>query len=240
MSARKPPVDLSQLKALSFDLDDTLWAVVPVIRRAEEASMQWLLEHYPDTREFFMTSSVLSLREEVFGDYPERHFDLSFLRKECIGRLLERSGYSREGVEGAFDAFTYARNTIDLFDDVEPFFTEVAPRYTCVALTNGNACVQRTPLHSVFDTYLNAIAVGAAKPEPSMFEAALDAHDLEPHEMLHIGDDLITDVKGAAQLGIPTVWVNRFSRRWSHDHHAPDYVVNSLVQLRHILHPKTD
>lgn len=229
-------VDLSRVRALSFDLDDTLWAVVPVIRRAEAALQQWLITHFPDTRHFFATHTVLSLREEVFADFPDRHHDLSFLRQECIGRILERCGYTRDGVEGAFEAFTFARNTIELFDDVEPFFTEVAPNYTCVALTNGNACVKRTPLNNVFDTYINAIAAGAAKPQPHMFEAALQAHELEPHEMLHIGDDLVTDVKGAAQLGIPTVWVNRFSRSWSSNHHPPDYVVNSLVQLRHILH----
>ncbi len=238
MAERSPQsVDLSRIKALSFDLDDTLWAVMPVIRAAESASQDWLLEHYPDTQTFFSESSVLSLREEVFADFPDRSHDLSFLRKECLGRLLERSGYNRDGVEGAFEAFTYARNTINLFDDVEPFFKDIASDYTCLAMTNGNACVKRTPLHSSFETYLTAISVGAAKPEPTMFEAGLNAHNLEPHEMLHIGDDLITDVKGAAQLGIPTVWVNRFGRSWSHDHHAPNYVVSSLVQLQHILKP---
>lgn len=230
-----PPLDLGKIKALSFDLDDTLWAVMPVIQQAEIASREWLLENYPDTNAFFDNRSVLSLRQEVFAEFPDRSHDLSFLRRECIGRLLESSGYNRDGVEGAFEAFTYARNTIDLFDDVEPFFREVASRYTCVALTNGNACVKRTPLHSAFDTYLNAISVGSAKPDPHMFEAALNAHSLEPHEMLHIGDDLVTDVRGAAQLGIPTVWVNRFSRSWGHGHHSPNYVVNSLVQLEHIL-----
>jgi len=231
------PVDLSHIKALSFDLDDTLWAVMPVIQAAETASREWLLEHYPDTHNFFTDSSVLNLRAKVFDEFPDSSHDLSFLRREYLGRLLESSGYNRDGVEGAFEAFTYARNTIDLFDDVEPFFKKVAPNYTCLALTNGNACVKRTPLHSSFETYLTAISVGAAKPAPHMFEAGLNAHELEPHEMLHIGDDLITDVKGAALLGIPTVWVNRFGRSWTSDHHAPNYVVNSLVQLQHILTP---
>lgn len=232
---KRTPVNLTDVKALSFDLDDTLWAVMPVIQRAEAASREWLLEHYPKTHEFFDNHSVLSLRQEVFGDYPERSHDLSFLRKECIGRLLERCGYARDGVEGAFEAFTYARNTIDLFDDVEPFFSTTASRYTCIALTNGNACVKRTPLNGAFHTYLNAITVGAAKPEPHMFKKALETHALEPHEMLHIGDDLHCDVQGAADLGIPTVWVNRFSRPWRDEHHPPNYVVSSLTQLGHIL-----
>ncbi|MEM7083817.1 MAG: HAD-IA family hydrolase [Pseudomonadota bacterium] len=229
-------VDLSRIKALSFDLDDTLWAIMPIIHQAEKASRDWLLDHYPDTASFFATQSVLSLREAVLADYPDRHHDLSFLRKECIGRVLEDAGYTREGVDGAFEAFCYARNTIELFDDVVPFFDEFASRYVFLALTNGNASVARTPLKDTFDTYLNAIKVGAAKPEPIMFETALAAHTLAPDEMLHIGDDLYSDVQGAAQLAIPTVWVNRFGRPWLAESDVrPDFVINSLTQLGHIL-----
>jgi len=132
-------IDLSSIKALSFDLDDTLWSIYPIIMQAEKASRDWLLEHYPNTSEFFAENSVLDLRSEVYADYPDRHHDLSFLRKECIGRIFEATGYTRDGVDDAFAVFKHARDTIDLFEDVMPFFNRIKSNVPLLALTNGNA-----------------------------------------------------------------------------------------------------
>lgn len=228
-------IDFAAIRAISFDLDDTLWAIAPVIERAEQASRDWLLTHYPDTRQFFDVYTTLELRTEVFNDFPERYFDLTFLRKECIGRILESSGYDRSGVEQAFAVFKYQRDTVKLYDDVMPFFEQLAPGMIRIALTNGNASLHRTPLNDHFHTYLNAIAVSAPKPEAPMFLEALSRHDLEPHQLLHIGDDLVADIGGARGLGIPTVWVNRQSRYWNDGHSRPHIVVNSLAQLLHLL-----
>lgn len=233
-------VNLSAIKALSFDLDDTLWSIMPIIGNAERASREWLLEHYPNTSRFFDERSVLDLREEVYADYPDQHYDLSFLRKECIGRILESADYNRDGVEGAFAAFKYARDTIELCDDVMPFFDRLKDHVPVIALTNGNASVERTPLKDRFDTYLTAAIVRAPKPEPAMFVEALKTHSLEPHEMLHIGDHLDADVAGAAALGIPTVWINRFSHEWAAESPRPDFVINTLNQLAGILDAHTD
>lgn len=227
--------DVSRIKALSFDLDDTLWPIVPIIERAEKVSRAWLIEHYPNTQVFFDTQSVLDLRNEVFVEFPATQYDLTFLRKECIGRIFEQCGYDRSGVEDAFAVFKYERDTIDLCDDVMPFFEQLDPAMIKIALTNGNASLERTPLKDTFHTYLNAMDVKAAKPEAPMFERALSEHNLAPDEMLHIGDCLVSDIHGAAELGIPTVWMNRFARDWQEQHARPNFVVSSLNQLSHIL-----
>lgn len=229
------PVDLRRIKAISFDLDDTLWAIRPVIERAERASQQWLMQHYPDTRHFFQTSDSLALRAQVFEEFPDKCYDLTFLRKECVGRILEQSGYDRSGVEPAFAVFFKARNEFDIYDDVLPFFATLNPQIICIALTNGNASLEQTPLKDQFHTYLNAIKVKAAKPAAPMFEEALSRHELNPDEMLHVGDCLIADIGGAMEAGIPTVWVNRFSREWADPHHRPHFVVNNFTQLTHLL-----
>ena len=71
--------------------------------------------------------------------------------------------------------------------------------------------------------------VGAYKPAPVMFTRALAALRLAPHEVLHIGDSLRTDIAGARALGIRTAWINR--------HGAPtgdapaDYVLETLKDL---------
>ena len=60
---------------------------------------------------------------------------------------------------------------------------------------------------------LDAIAisdqVGIRKPRPEIFQAALAQLDLAPDQVVHVGDDLVADVGGAAELGMRTVWITR-------------------------------
>lgn len=47
------------------------------------------------------------------------------------------------------------------------------------------------------------------KPRKELFERALNTVGVRPEEVVHIGDSLSSDVKGASQLGIRTIWLNR-------------------------------
>lgn len=47
------------------------------------------------------------------------------------------------------------------------------------------------------------------KPRAEIFEMALKKVNLQPNEVVHIGDSLSSDIKGASALGINTVWINR-------------------------------
>lgn len=62
------------------------------------------------------------------------------------------------------------------------------------------------------DIAIGSRAHGRTKPHPSIFEAALEALDIEPHEAVMVGDSLHDDIGGAAQLGIPAVLLDRDGR----------------------------
>lgn len=47
------------------------------------------------------------------------------------------------------------------------------------------------------------------KPRSELFEMALKETNLKPQEIVHIGDSLSSDIKGASNLGINTIWINR-------------------------------
>ena len=47
------------------------------------------------------------------------------------------------------------------------------------------------------------------KPRKELFEYALKATGLKPEKVVHIGDSLSSDIKGAYSVGIDTIWVNR-------------------------------
>jgi FMN phosphatase YigB (HAD superfamily) len=80
------------------------------------------------------------------------------------------------------------------------------------ALTNGNADVFRLPLGRHFRFAFSAEALGASKPAPGHFEAALRAADVTPGRALHVGDHLEHDVLGARRAGMTAVWFNRAGR----------------------------
>ncbi len=50
------------------------------------------------------------------------------------------------------------------------------------------------------------------KPRPEMFEAAIKLLRLPPQRVMHVGDSLTADVRGAIAAGIPVAWINRRTR----------------------------
>ena len=105
--------------------------------------------------------------------------------------------------------FFAARNRVEFFDDVRPALERLRARYRLFALSNGNADLERCGIGELFDGHVTAIAAGAAKPDARIFAALRDMAGVPAGEILHIGDDPITDVVGARQAGMQTAWLNR-------------------------------
>lgn len=52
----------------------------------------------------------------------------------------------------------------------------------------------------------------AYKPRQELFQLALQKTGLQPEEVVHIGDSISSDIKGAASVGIKALWLNRFGK----------------------------
>ena len=83
-------------KAITFDLDDTLWPILPVIIRAEEETNTWLKNNYPAVKKIMDTSEILQIRTEILNKYPQFKNDLSKLREKSYESLGLRAGYSHQ------------------------------------------------------------------------------------------------------------------------------------------------
>jgi 2-haloalkanoic acid dehalogenase type II len=222
------------IKALTFDLDDTLWDVWPAVERAEELLHDWLAARYPRIPERFTPLELRELSSEVIAARPDRAYDRTWLRKEALHLAARRAGYRKFDVEGAFGVFFIARNAVEPFEEVRPTLERLARRYTLASLSNGNADLRLIGLDDLFAFSLNAIEVGAAKPEPPMFEEARRRLEARPDQIVHVGDDPEHDVRGAADAGFRTVWVNRNGREWPGDRRA-DAEIDNLVELEAVL-----
>ncbi|MBK9493974.1 MAG: HAD-IA family hydrolase [Aquimonas sp.] len=220
----------SPIRAITLDLDDTLWPIWPVIERAEQALHEWLLRHCPRTAERFPIVEMRALRASVADAHPHLTHDYCAQRTLSLQQAMRASGEDPAGASEAFEVFMAERNRVDLYPDALDGLHRLGAQHRLAALTNGNADLQRIGLATHFEFALGAREFGRAKPDPSIFLAACARLDLAPHEVLHVGDDPELDVLGARAAGLHCAWINRRDEQWTHEC-APDITITSLLQL---------
>ncbi|ABM95448.1 HAD family hydrolase [Methylibium petroleiphilum] len=202
-------LDTGKLRALTLDLDDTLWPIWPTIARAESALQAWLQRHAPRVTERFDLAAMRADREAVARERPDWAHDLSALRRESIRRLLVAAGETEALLDAAFSVFLAERQCVDLYADSLPALQRLAARWPLFALSNGNADLVRIGLQPWFRGSLAAREFGVGKPDPRIFAAACERLGCAPNEVLHVGDDLRLDVHGALDAGMQAAWVRR-------------------------------
>lgn len=225
-------LDVSRIRAITLDLDDTLWPIWPTITRAEGVLHAWLSEHAPAAAALSATPGTLrELRNQMTTTRPDLAHDMSGLRRESIRLLLQRAGDDPALAEPAFEVFFAERHRVDLFEDALPALEWLSSRYPVVAVSNGNADVHRVGIGRHFRAALHAHGFGAAKPDPGIFHAAAQAAGVQASQVLHIGDDAHLDGVGALNAGMQLAWVNREGHAWEHAPLAPHITVSELLAL---------
>jgi putative hydrolase of the HAD superfamily len=201
----------ARIDLVTFDLDNTLWDVDSVIREAERVMRAWLAERVPSINAL-NTEHYVALRTEVLGVHPGLAHDVTRLRAEVLRRALVGTGQHPTAAgrlaEEALDVFLHERHKVKYFDGALDALDALARRYPLVALTNGNANVNRLGLERYFRHGISAADVGVSKPAPAMFEAALTRIGTRAERAVHVGDHPVDDIRGASAVGYRTVWVN--------------------------------
>ena len=225
----------SKIKLLSFDLDDTLWPCKPTIMSAEHKLYNWLQQRVPEITDHYDIESLRTKRMAFMWQRQDLAHDMSALRIESLKALATEMKLTSGWVQEAFDVFYQARQQITLFDDVTPVLDVLQKDYRMIALTNGNASIDKTGVGHWFEFSVSAAEVGHQKPHPLFFEAVLDRAELDVSEILHIGDDPMRDIQGAFDAGIRSVWVNRTGQAWQAEDYQADHQIESLADLPEIL-----
>ena len=224
-------LDVTKIRAIGLDLDDTLWPIWPTIERAEQQLNQWLSQHAPQTALVFADPQQRqALREAVVRARPQIGHDMSTLRRECLREGLRTCGEDPALAEPGFELFFEHRMRVELFADALPALQFLATRYPVIAISNGNADVARVGIGAHFHASVSAHEFGVGKPDVRIFHAAASAAGVRPDEVLHVGDDPALDILGALDAGMQTVWVNRSDHVWKHEA-QPHASVSDLWQL---------
>ena len=127
-----------------------------------------------------------------------------------------------------------------VYEDTFEILAYLKGKYTLLLMTNGSPSLQNTKLSitpqiaTYFDHIVISGAFGKGKPDPSIFIHALELASVSKEEALMIGDNLMTDILGASQAGIKSVWINRENKTPSTEV-TPTYTITSLKELLGIL-----
>jgi 2-haloalkanoic acid dehalogenase type II len=216
---------------LSFDLDDTLWPVEPVMLAAEQTMWTWLRERHPELMKGQGIESMRAVRARINERYPERIHDMTFMRRRTLQEMFGDHSEAEALADQAFEVFYAARNRVQFYDDVEPALRRLKTRYRLFALSNGNADLRRTGLADLFEGHVTAISAGAAKPDARIFANLRELAGVEAAQVLHIGDDPHADVVGATQAGMQAIWVNREAREWPQQFAPPPRTIATLAEI---------
>ena len=200
------------IKLITFDLDNTLWDVLPTIMAAEQSMRSWLTERVPDYSVRVTSEVMTALRTNALSKNPQLRYNISDLRVLLLNQALEQCGVDRSTANKmaneAFAVFMQGRNTVEFYPGALEAIADLAKSYRIVALTNGNADISVMPLASYFEFSMSPDLVQSRKPESKIFTETLKRAACTSEEVIHVGDNLAEDIDGAAKAGWHSVWVN--------------------------------
>ena len=185
------------------------------------------------------------IMEEHVKDGAQEHpeFDAVALWREFLTRNLNPACTpppERLEVLPRFLAHMYrgiSRHRLELYPDVKSVLDELKPRFSLAVVSDGQSAWAMPEMRATgIDTYFAPIVIsgdhGFRKPDPRLFQAALDGIGAAPQEVLFVGNDMYRDVFGAGQMGMKTVFFASNQGLRHMEGVEPDYIIYRFAELR--------
>ena len=179
---------------------------------------------------------MIAIRQTAFDELKGKTTNLEEIRLEAFRRTLRYAGKPDDALASHLNNvyLKHRFGDIELYDDVRPTLRALRQRYTVGLISNGNTYPERCGLDGVFQFVVFSQDHGVEKPNPLIFMIALEQAGCGAKELLHVGDSLENDVKGAANAGIRSVWLNRNEAEKESCIEA-EYEISSLAELLGVL-----
>ena len=192
--------------AVLFDLDDTLCeyrrSATDLLADAFEAVG---VEPFFAARDYYGR----------FGEFAEDGDDIRDVRRRAFETLAAEAGHDRALGERLAAVFTAERDqtNVRFLPGAERALESALENYCVGIVTNGDPWMQSQKLAGLgIDGRVETVVHGGHdapyKPDPTPFYTALDTLGTEPERAVHVGNSLESDVAGAHNAGLRSVWLD--------------------------------
>lgn len=165
----------------------------------------------------------------VFGEIITRHTTdfTRLLPPEKLGQLPQFLAETHRAA---------SRWRLQLYDGVEETIRHLRMKYHLAIISDGQTAYAVPELHAVgllgsFDPVIISGDFGFRKPDQRLFEKALIIMQMEPSEVLFVGNDMYRDVYGAQKLGIKTIFFRSNQGQQEKEDVKPDYIIYNFPEL---------
>lgn len=208
----------SAIKLVSFDLDNTLYDNQPIIKLAEQKSQEYLRSEFNKQEQVFDYQLFVDYRNELLLSEKSLNYDeksqyenLSFLRKCVLLKCCENLSNTKEVAKQALEIFLTYRNQVVVEPSVVAMLQQLAQQYHLVSVTNGNCDATKLLFSDSLKKNYSPISGYRAKPHPQMLKQILVDFELQPAQILHVGDRLDSDGLAAEVTGCPFYYFAPFT-----------------------------
>lgn len=201
---------ISPVKAMTFDLDDTLYDNVPVIKLAEQALNEELVRITGLTH--LTVAEFNQLKQQVLAQQPDIYHDVVAWRTATLRQFCMTYDIAAVQIEPMvahlMDHFTHWRHQIEVPAKTHQVLSALAQKMPLAVITNGNVEIEKIGLADYFQFSLRGGIDGRSKPFADTFMLAAEKLNQPLSQILHVGDNLYTDVAGAVKHGMQACWIN--------------------------------
>lgn len=226
----------NNIQILSFDLDDTLYQNEEVIHAAEHAQFDAVCNVAPKAKEAGITF-WMNLKWQVAKQQPDITHDVTAWRYEVIQQGLAHFGVQDETTtENVFNQFYQARSNFEVPKLTFSVLDKLKQQFKLVAVTNGNADLKRIGLADHFEAYYRAgVNNCKMKPYPDMLLKVMQDFSVEPQQILHLGDNVGSDIQASINAQVPSFWFNPEQKSYPTGYALPNAQYTCLSDLLHLL-----
>ena len=223
---------ISEVTAISFDGDGTLWDFDKVMRSSLNRVLEELEQVDSQAAARLSVDKMIRIRNRVAWDQKGITLNLEDIRLEAFRQALIEVGRPDDSLARHLNRvyFEHRFGRIELYDDTNATLNHLQNRYVVGLLSNGNNYPERFRLRNMFHFVIFSQDQGVEKPDPRMFLLAAFKANCPIKNLLHVGDSLEEDVVGAANAGAQCVWLNRPPKKKEHNINIK-YEIASLTEL---------
>lgn len=232
---------IGKIRAISLDLDDTLYVNWPYIVEAEQYLRAHINQHYHHAKHF-SSQDWFAFKQQALLEDPDLCHDMGALRTVSLTKAFVKSGMPSEQIPAAvsdcFDTFYFKRSDFEVDISVHKTLSNLARKVPLVAITNGNVNLTQIGIDKYFTHVLHASKRQRMKPHADMFVHAATLLGIPAKHILHVGDNLEKDIWGAIRAGFCTAWYACDREMHLHQEYVttlPHVQLDSIMEIYELL-----